>query len=361
MVHKVISRSAIVVAAWLPFFALWILFALSFARDPFSTVFVASLITMGSAGLLGIAVWYVCRRWPWPLGFNLRFYALHVVFAVLYAAAWTIAVYGIESSHRGSPVPGFWSRAILARQLLIGFWFYAIFAGVSYAVQTRNRLHEKEKLAARAEALASAARLNALRARLNPHFLFNALHTLSALTKFRPATAADGIERLGDMLRYTLKEDGRALVEFSEEYDFTRQYLAFEQLRYEDRLKVDVQIDPESFNFDIPPFSIQTLAENAVRHAISVRPEGGSLWIRCSCQDDRLTISVRDDGPGGAPDASQSHHFGLRSLRERLLAAYGPSADLSFQCGPEGFEASFSVPPSSEAPSADRERTGERS
>jgi len=361
MVRKVINRCAIVFAAWLPFFVLWVLFALSFARDSFRAVFVASLITMGSAGLLGIVVWHTCRRWPWPLRFNLKFYSLHVVFAVLYAAAWTLVVFALDSLRRLSPVPGFWSGPILARQLLIGFWFYAIFAGVSYAVQTRNRLHEKETLAARAESLAAAARLDAIRARLNPHFLFNALHTLSALTKFRPTLAEGAIERLGDLLRYTLKEDGRELVEFSEELDFTRQYLAFEQLRYEDRLKVDMQIDPESFNFDIPPFSIQTLAENAVRHAISVRPEGGSLWIRCSSHDGRLTISVRDDGPGSIPEDSQSHHFGLPSLRQRLLAAYGPSAGLIVQSNPEGFEASFSVPASSAVPHADRERIGEPS
>src|SRR5262249_59901249 len=108
----------------------------------------------------------------------------------------------------------------------------------------------------------------------NPPFLFNPLPPLAALVKPRPPAAEGAIERLGDMLRYTLKEDGRELVEFSEEYEFTRQYLAFEQLRYEDRLKVSLEIDPESFNFDIPPFSMQTLAENAVHHAISVRPEG---------------------------------------------------------------------------------------
>lgn len=119
--------------------------------------------------------------------------------------------------------PGIWSWPTLVRQLLIGFWFYAIFAGVSYAVQTRNRLHEKEMVAARAEALAVAARLDAVRARLNPHFLFNALHTLAALVKFRPTMAEGAIERLGDLLRYALKEDGREVVEFSEEYDFTRQ------------------------------------------------------------------------------------------------------------------------------------------
>ena len=357
MVSKVIRRCAIALAAWLPFFALWVLFAMSFARDPFSVIFTSSLITMGSAGLLGITVWQLCRRWPWPLGFNLNFYLLHLVFALLYAAAWIIAVDGLDAVRHRSPALGFWSTAIVARQLMTGIWFYTIFAGVSYAIQTRSRLQEKEMLVARAEAQAAAARLDAIRARLNPHFLFNALHTLAALVKFRTTLAEGAIERLGDMLRYTLKEDSRELVEFAEEYDFARKYLAFEALRYEDRLKIDIQIDEESFNFEIPPFSMQTLAENAVRHAISVRPEGGSIWIKCSCHDGRLTVSVRDDGPGGSPDNGQSYQFGLRSLRERLRSAYGPSADVRVESTLDGFEASFDIP-SLESPLVRREQTG---
>lgn len=357
MVAKIIRRCSIALAAWLPFFALWVLFAMSFARDPFSAIFVSSLITMGIAGLLGIAVWQLCRRWPWPLGFKLNFYLLHVMFALSYAAAWTIAVYGLDALRRGGPAPGLWSLPVLARQLMTGIWFYTIFAGVSYAIQTRSRLQEKETLTARAEAQAAAARLDAIRARLNPHFLFNALHTLAALVKFRPAMAERAIERLGDMLRYTLKEDGRELVEFSEEYDFTRQYLAFEQLRYEDRLKINLQIDEESFNFEVPPFSMQTLAENAVRHAISIRPEGGSIWIKCTCHDGRLTVSVRDDGPGGSSDDGQSHQFGLRSLRERLRSAYGHAADVRIKSTAEGFVVSFDIP-AVESPVIRREQAG---
>jgi hypothetical protein len=359
MFRKAIRRCAIVLAAWLPFFALWLLFATSFSHERFSLIFLGSLITMGSAGLLGIGVWHLCRRWPWPFGFSVKFYLLQVCFGLLYAAAWTVTIYGLEAARRGGAVPGFWTWPVLTRQLLTGIWFYAISAGVSHAVQTRNRLHEKETLTARAEALAAAARLDALRARLNPHFLFNALHTLGALVKFRPELAEGALERLGDMLRYALKEDGRELVEFSEEYDFTRQYLAFEQLRYEDRLKVDLQIDPEAFNFDIPPFSVQTLAENAVHHAISVRPEGGSIWIKCACQDGRLSVNVRDDGPGDGAGASQSHQFGLRSLRERLHAAYGPAADLKTQSSPEGFAATFVVPSSGKSPLGARKAGGE--
>lgn len=335
---------------------------MSYARFPLFSALVTSMISIGSAGLLGIAIWHVCQRWPWPLQLKGKFYLAHLFLASVYALLWNLAVYWLESARHGTNVlHDFWRSPVLGWQLLMGIWLYGLIAGVSYAVQTRNRLHEKETLAVRAEALAAAARLDAIRARLNPHFLFNALHTLAALVKFRPAMAEGAaIERLGDMLRYTLKEDVRELVEFSEEYEFTRQYIVFEQLRYEDRLKVDLQIDPESSNFDVPPFSIQTLVENAVRHAISVRPEGGSIWIKCSCQDGKLSVRVRDDGPGVGADRGQSHQFGLRSLRERLRAAYGAVADLHLHSGPEGFEASFVVPFSAESPLVERERVGER-
>jgi signal transduction histidine kinase len=359
MMRQVIQRYAIVFAAWLPFFAIWILYAMAYAHYTLRAALLISMISMGSASLLGIGAWHVCQRWPWPLRLDLKFYVLQVFFAFMYSSLWSISVEVLESLRRGTiPLRGFWRNPFLPWQLLTGVWLYGLFAGVSYAVQTRKRLHEKETLAMRAEALAAAARLDAVRARLNPHFLFNALHTLDALVKFRPAVAEGAIERLGDMLRYTLKEDGRELVEFSEEYDFMRQYLAFEQLRYEDRLRVDLQTDPESSNFDILPFSMQTLAENAVRHAISIRPEGGSIWVKCSCQAGRLTISVRDDGPGSTSDAGQSHKFGLRSLRERLQAAYGPSADLCVHNGPGGFEASFVVP-SSESHGVEQEAVSE--
>jgi sensor histidine kinase YesM len=348
MIRHVIKRCSVALAAWLPFFAIWFLVSLSSSRQRLSAVLIYSVICMGTAGLLGIAVWHACGRWPWPLGFKLSFYLLQIFFAIAYGFIWTAIVFGFELLQRGKS----WARTVtlpaLAQDILLGAWFYAVLAGIAYAVQTRNRLHEKEALAVRAEALLAAARLDAIRARLNPHFLFNALHTLAALVKLRPAMAEGAIERLGDILRYTLKEDGRELVEFSEEYEFTKQYLAFEQLRYEARLKVQLQIDPEAFNYDVPPFSMQALAENAVRHAISIRPEGGSISIKCSCKGGSLKISVRDDGPGTGGESTKSHHFGLRSLRERLRAAYGPSADLEIQSGTDGFEASFAIPPDPE-------------
>ena len=350
--RKSLNRFALVFAAWLPFFATWVFVARSYAYTTLSDALLASAISMGSASLLGLAIWYLCKRWPWPIRVTIGFYLLHILFATTYTLLWLVAICWLDGLRYGRPILRVFREFVVSHslgwQLLTGVWIYGLFAGVSYAVQTRDRLHQKEALALRAEALAAAARLDALRARLNPHFLFNALHTLAALVKLQPTVAESAIERLGDMLRYTLKEDSRELVEFSEEYEFTRQYLAFEQLRYEERLKVEIHIDPASFNCELLPFSIQTLAENAVHHAISVRPEGGSIWITTSCQDGRLSVRVRDDGPAMARDSANSHHFGLRALRERLRGAYGPLADLNVQSGPDGFEAGFEVPSSPE-------------
>jgi signal transduction histidine kinase len=345
MSRRLIRQSAVGVAAWLPFFALWTAVMLSSGQVTLRAALVSGLISMGSAGALGTVVWAACRRWPWPLGFRLWFYALQIALAILYGIVWTAVVFALEFQLDPNTGARLWSPGSWGRQTLLGIWFYAVFAGFAHAVQTRQRLHEKESLAARAEALAAGARLEALRARLNPHFLFNALHTLAAVVKFRPALAESAIERLGDMLRYTLKEDSRGLVEFSEEYDFTRQYMAFEQLRYEERLTVTLEVDPGSFEFDLPPFSIQTLAENAVHHAIATRPEGGSIWITSECRDGGLRVSVRDDGPGAGSDPPDSHQIGLRSVRERLVAAFGPSAELRIERNRDGFHASFVVPP----------------
>jgi len=343
--RPLIGRIALGVAAWLPFFVLWTAVMMSSGLVTLRTALASAMTAMGSAGLLGILVWMACKRWPWPLGFSLSFYALQIALAILYGVVWTALVFTLESVLDSSLAGRIWSAGAWGRQALLGIWFYAVFAGLSYAVQTRQKLHEKETLAARAEALAAAARLEALRARLNPHFLFNALHTLSAVVRFHPDAAEGAIERLGDMLRYTLK-DTRGLVGFKEEYDFTRQYLAFEQLRFEDRLAVHLDVDPKSFDFDVPPFSLQTLAENAVHHAIAIRPEGGTIWISARCQDGDLCVSVRDNGPGAGAESAESHQLGLRSVRERLHAAFGPSAELRVEGRRDGFQASFSVPSS---------------
>jgi LytS/YehU family sensor histidine kinase len=277
---------------------------------------------------------------------KLTFYVLQSLLALCYTLGWNLLICAIECVGAGTErFPQYWTSRGIGWQVLIGVFIYGAIAGFSYSVQTRNRLHDKELLATRAEVLAATARMDAILSRLNPHFLFNALHTLSALAKLNSPTTERAFDRLGDLLRYALRDDARYLVEFSEEYAFTRDYLEFEQLRYEERLQVAYQIDPKSYEFEVPPFSIQALAENAVRHAISRNPAGGKIWISSTYGSGRLAVMVRDEGQSEeATSDEKSHRYGLNSLRTRLDSLFGPAASLTTIRGPNGFIASFEVP-----------------
>src|SRR5271165_1097193 len=130
--RKTIQRGLIVLAAWLPFFAIWVLFAMLYAHYPLRAALLTSMISMGSASLFGIAAWHVCQRWPWPLRLNLKFYLIQILFASVYSILWSISVYLLDSMRRGSiPGPDFWRSPVLGWQLLMGVWLYGLFAGVS--------------------------------------------------------------------------------------------------------------------------------------------------------------------------------------------------------------------------------------
>lgn len=330
--HPRLLRIAAVIAACIPIFAFWVVLAMVYARMTLAHAMTWAAITQSTAALLGILVWKLSNRTAWPRTMRAAFYAKHFLAATLYAFSWIALVTLIEfalgqrRSIGSSPLIGWW--------LLTGLWVYGVIAGVSYSMQSQVR-------AARAEAALAAARLEALRSRLHPHFLFNALHTVGALVRSDPAQAESAVEKLGDMLRYTLDEPDGETVPFAEEWEFTRKYLEFEQLRYGGRLRLEATIDDECRSCNAPSFALQTLVENAVRHSIDTRPEGGRIEIAARASESRLHVRVRDDGSNGSSEGTQ---FGLSALRERLHAVYGDAAQLTVDSAPAGFEVSFTIP-----------------
>jgi two-component system LytT family sensor kinase len=342
-------KVAAVVAAWLPMLVFWVVLAVVYGRMTFFQALPLALLTIGSAALLGLVVWRFCARLPWPQRLRAGFYGKHIVAALLYALVWVGGVTTIDTLISGKPI---WrtllANGVIGWQLLMGFWLYGGIAGVSYAIQTQRRAHENERRALQAEAMLNAARLDALRSRLHPHFLFNALHTVAALVRHDPGQAESAIEKLGDMLRYSLLETNGGTVPFAEEWAFTRRYLEFEQTRYGDRLTVAIAIDEACDACSAPSFALQTLVENAVRHSIATRPEGGRIEITARVSDAQLHVRVRDDGGNGLTPAQDGTHFGLPALRERLNAIYGEAAQLTIDNGPQGFEVSFTVPRTAE-------------
>ncbi|HEV8117285.1 MAG TPA: histidine kinase [Thermoanaerobaculia bacterium] len=338
-------RALAVALAWLPFLAFWVFFFMAYGGESFREAFPWGLLTIGSAAILGVGVWRFCALNPWPARMQLFFYVRHLVAASGYAAGWILAVYGGEALVRRENLPEMLANSrILAWQFLMGVWLYGLVAGVSYGIQTRRRAAQSERRALRAEAALSGARLEALRSRLNPHFLFNALHTVGALVRQDPARSESAVEKLGDMLRYTLREDPGETVSFRDEWDFTERYVEFEQLRFGERLRVAPKIEPRALECQVPSFALQTLVENAVRHSIATRVEGGRVEIAASVDGQTLKLSVRDDGNASSREAANGGHgYGLRALKERLEAVYGGAASVT-TTDSGGYEVSVKMP-----------------
>jgi two-component system LytT family sensor kinase len=193
---------------------------------------------------------------------------------------------------------------------------------------------DKESLL-RAETAARDARLSALRYQLNPHFLFNSLNAVSTLVEEGNAPAAtDMLAQLGELLRTTLDGESTAETVLSQEIAFTEQYLAIEQIRLGDRLRVNIAISPETLDALVPSMLLQPLVENAVRHGVSPLVEGGTIKIQSRLNGAQLQLSVRNSGAArtrGEPISQPAHGIGLRNTAERLKALYAGAHTFSMQ------------------------------
>jgi LytS/YehU family sensor histidine kinase len=202
-------------------------------------------------------------------------------------------------------------------------------------LQLRTRELERE----RADRLATEARLSSLESRVHPHFLFNALNSISSLIREDPAQAERLIERMASLLRYSLDAHRMGVVSLGQELKIVGDYLEIEQARFGSRLRFAVHVAPEMRDFEIPAMSIQTLVENSVKYAVSARREGASVTVAASHNGGMLRVTVSDDGPGFSPECIPSGH-GLDLLQCRLEALFGAPAGLEF----EGTRVSMRLP-----------------
>jgi LytS/YehU family sensor histidine kinase len=209
---------------------------------------------------------------------------------------------------------------------------YAVIAGVAvardYAAQVRARDREAHELAlqtADLERRLVEARLQSLRAQLHPHFLFNALNTISAFTEANPQTARRLMGQLGSLLRASLTHAARPLVTLGEELTFLDDYLAIESARFEDRMTVAVHVDDGLLDVPVPGFLLQPIVENAIRHGIAPRVAGGHVEVTAARDGSTLTLRVRDNGVGLPAGWTLREHagVGLRNVASRLEHVYG--------------------------------------
>ena len=215
-------------------------------------------------------------------------------------------------------LPGLISGALF--YTFIPMAWSVLYFGVKYYQDVQT---ERER-ALVAEGQAHRARLQALRYQLNPHFLFNTLNAVSTLiVEEKTHDAERMVARLSDFLRLTLECDADVEVPLADELDFARRYLDIEQIRFGDRLVVTEDVDPEALSARVPPLLLQPLVENAIRHGIMPREEGGTLRIEARQVSDRLLLRVLDDGPGPPGDADPERGVGLSNTKARLESLYG--------------------------------------
>ncbi len=221
---------------------------------------------------------------------------------------------------------------VLQFAILLLLW-QVLYFGVHAA--ERGRRAELDRLAATAEA--RTAELRALRSQLNPHFLFNALNSVRALITLDPPRAQEAVTRLSSLLRYTLAAGEAQTVPLARELEVVADYLALEGLRFEERLRVRLEVPPACLQAPVPVMLVQTLVENAVKHGIARCAAGGELRLTARREPGALALEVANPSPGpDAPAGVEGTGLGLGNARERLRLLCGEEASLALDAsGPQ--------------------------
>jgi sensor histidine kinase YesM len=281
--------------------------------------------------------------------------ALHISAALALCVAWagmgTLLRWVIFPTPSGASIHSYMQGFVswIFTTLPFGVGVYFALVGIEHSLFYFQQVREREIQAAQLNAQLSQARLSALRMQLNPHFLFNSLNAITVLVRDKDAaTASRMLELLSDVLREVLREDAAHETTLSKEIEFLLRYLAIEQIRFSDRLRPLVQIDPEVSNALVPVLVLQPLVENAIRHGIAARADAGAVEILGMREGAQLVLIVRDDGAGLTRSADQQsipgEGIGLANTRARLRTLYGEDAMLETNFGERGFIATVRLP-----------------
>lgn len=342
-----------VLGAALLWTALAVVFAsqLYFAGLPWGQALAWSIPRWYSWGLITPVVFWLDRRVGRRLALPMRV-ALHVPLGVFWTSM-SIALRLVTRPLRGAGMPDDLGTFFLERfysDLLI----YAVIAGASlardYAAQVREREREAHDQALERAALERdliEARLQGLRAQLHPHFLFNALNTISSFTETDPPTARRLMGQLGSLLRASLALSSRPIVTLGEELTFLDDYLAVESARFEGRIAVRVDADESLLGLAVPGFVLQPIVENAIRHGVAPRLSGGHVDVTATRAGGSAVLHVRDDGVGVPADWSLHEHagIGLRNVASRLEHLYGRKDLLQVERrGEGGLDVTVTIP-----------------
>jgi hypothetical protein len=281
-------------------------------------------------------IFAVARRFPLERGTWARHLAAHLVAAAFFCVvdvafdSVVTALTGVE--HRGSFGERLFGRAF------INVFSYAALVGIAHAVAYHREASERRARAAALERELLQARLQAIEAQIHPHFLFNTLHTAASLVRAgEDRGAIQVLVGLSDLLRAALRNRDAQEVPLDEELEFVRRYLEVEGVRFQDRLRAEVRVEPGvPAGARVPHMILQPLVENAIRHGVESRAAAGRVRVLASARDGMLWLRVEDDGAGPGGSGRNGRGIGLGTTRERLKHLYGERHHFSLEPGEAG-------------------------
>ncbi len=313
-------------------------------------------LSWGRAGALAIplclyyaivclSAWYSCRNSP---AANSAAWLKHLAAAIIASLVWVAVAKGlaIALSSFFQTFAGLDHEVVRTNPLLLGsgVFLYLLVVALFYILLSNEAAHDAVKRELEAQSLARESELKALKTQVNPHFIFNCLNSISALTASDPSTAREMCIRLAEFLRKTLGLGERSQITLQEELDLIHAYLAVEKMRFGARLKLEESIEPGTLKYSVPPLLLQPLVENAIRHGIATLTEGG--WIRLEITNGVpgvIAIRVENNFDPEAPRRSGAS-IGLKNVRQRVDAMYSTRAKFDVSAAEGHFQVSMQLP-----------------
>lgn len=300
----------------------------------------------------GYSTYYVCRSFPLgqaparaiAAGIGLSAACVAALWCAM-GAAWSSLLAALSLA-LAPDLPGVvLSAPLLASMFGVGVILYGLSAALNYLMLETERVRRLETLELETRLMARDAELRMLRTQVDPHFLFNSLNSISALTAIDPAGARAMTLRLADFFRHSLGLKADRKVTLDEELGLVRHFLAIEQVRFGERLHVEFAVEDAALSCLLPPMLLQPLAENAVKHGIGRMLEPGRVRIVALRAGSLLRIDIENDvDPEDAPEAGKGRGIGLDNVRQRLAAAYGHEAAVRWSKEAGHFRVALTLP-----------------
>lgn len=306
-------------------------------------------IVYGIWAIMTPGIFWLVHRFGFEGGRRVAHIALHVAVAVI--AAVTMNTFGHASFHAlvdtGRSWSFSWTRTFYSFRFLDELIMYIAIVGAGIAREYFYKYRERHEEAGWLRAQLAEARLQALRMQIDPHFLFNTLHSISTHLERDPRAVRRMIARLSELLRYSLEMNDVKEVPLKQELRFIEGYLEIQTVRFPDTLNVSYDVAPETREALVPNLILQPVIENAIKHGVGALQSGGEIVLEARRDADRLVLRVKDNGPGlGATNGSSNGNgVGIRNTRERLEALYGDDHHFRLIPGePSGLTVEMSIP-----------------